>query len=112
MTKASKILKMEDNQPVQMYELHVDFDGLQDIANVRYELGGILSNQSDPNKKPIIMFGKDECIFQKYLSKGKQWCGPNGERALMPKTDGYGIMVSLTKGHRKKYMVPPSSPLS
>ena len=33
-------------------------------------------------------------IFQQYLLKGKQWVGPNGERYLLPKSDGYGVIIS------------------
>ena len=78
-----------------LYELHVDdFEGLHDIANERYPLGGCMSHEHDPNNKPILILGQHECIFQQFTVHGKQWCGPNGERALMPKTDGYGIMIS------------------
>ena len=79
----------------------------------------------DTTTIPTIILGQDECVFQQYHLHSKQWIGPHGERALLPKTQGYGMMVSgftsrefgfgmelsaeelkkvNTKSRRKKYM--------
>jgi len=47
-----------------------------------------------PNMKPLILFGQDEAIFSQYSLNSFQWIGPKGDRALLPKTTGSGIMVS------------------
>ena len=47
-----------------------------------------------PNVKPVIIFGQDETIVKQFILPSKQWCGPNGERAISPKDEGYGIMYS------------------
>ena len=41
-----------------------------------------------------MIFGQDEAIFNQYSLNNLQWIGPNGVRALLPKTSGYGIMIS------------------
>ena len=78
-----------------MYEFHVDdAECLQAMTNEKYVFGGQTRKFLNPSQKPVVIFGQDECIFQQYLFRKKQWVGPNGERALLPKSDGYGIMVS------------------
>jgi hypothetical protein len=44
--------------------------------------------------RPIVIFGQDESAFHKYLLKAKNWRGPKGETALLPKSDGIAVMVS------------------
>ena len=56
--------------------------------------GGNLSVKFPLGSKPIIIFGQDECIFKQYAFRKKGWTGPNGERPLMPKDDGQGLMIS------------------
>jgi hypothetical protein len=44
--------------------------------------------------RPLEIVGQDECVFMQYLLGGRNWVGTNGERPLLPKTDGDGKMVS------------------
>ena len=46
------------------------------------------------DEKPLIAFGQDECIFKQYTFTKKAWVGPNGEKMLIPKDDGQGILIS------------------
>jgi hypothetical protein len=42
----------------------------------------------------MFSFGHDECIFFQYIFTRKAWKGPKGELAVIPKDEGYGIMIS------------------
>ena len=106
---AVKYVSKEADKETDMYELHVDdHEGLHALANDRYPLGGCLSHKHNPNNKPLIILGQDECIYQQFTIHGKQWCGPNGERALMPKTDGYGVMISAFQCREFGFSMPLS----
>ena len=50
-------------------------------------------------KKKLIIPGQDECIFKQYTFTKKAWVGPNGEKMLIPKDDGQGIMISAFQSH-------------
>ena len=80
---------------VDMIEFHVDdHDCLQVLANDKYgSFGGNVSVRASPGN-PIIIIGQDESIYSQYAFGQKQWVGPAGERAFLPKTDGAGWMVS------------------
>ena len=41
-----------------------------------------------------MIWGQDECAFQQHRYSPKQWVGPDGARAILPKSDGYLMMVS------------------
>ncbi len=41
------------------------------------------------------MFGQDEAIFKQYLLTLKHWIGRKGERPLVPKDEGQGVMLSV-----------------
>jgi len=56
-------------------------------------LGGNLSIQRKKNKKPLLSFGHDECIFCQFTFSRYVWRGPQGQQPMIPKDDGYGIMV-------------------
>jgi hypothetical protein len=47
-----------------------------------------------PNSRPLICFGQDECIFKHALFIGKAWALPNGQKPMIPKDKGLGVMVS------------------
>ena len=51
------------------------------------------------DQKPLIIFGQDEFIFKQYTFTKKAWVGPNGEKMLIPKDDGQGIMISAFQSH-------------
>jgi hypothetical protein len=79
-----------------MIEFHVDdYDFLHDLAaERRFKYGGNLSVQMPAGVHPLIILGDDECDFAQYLLGSKQWVGPKGERALLPKTDRLSLMLS------------------
>jgi hypothetical protein len=75
-------------------ELHVDdHPSFQDECN-NLPYGGHLSVRKDPTQKPLMIMGQDECIFKQYTLATKSWSTPDGTRALLPKDDGQGVMVS------------------
>jgi hypothetical protein len=58
------------------------------------QFGGNLSIRMLPCQLPLIVMGQDECIVKQYTFTPKAWVGPKGEQAIIPKDDGYGIMIS------------------
>ena len=78
-----------------MVEFHVDdHAAFIEKANQETRLGGWPSVRRDITKKPLIVWGQDECAFQQHRYSPKQWVGPDGTRAILPKLDGYLIMIS------------------
>ena len=53
-----------------------------------------LSIRRNPNNRPLLMIGQDECVFKQYSFSKKCWKGPGGEFKLLPKTDGCSKMIS------------------
>ena len=83
-----------DDQQQLMTEYHVDdWEGFHERMEP-IEFGGNLSVRRDKEKKPIIILGQDECIYKQFLFKHRHWIGRNGERPLLPKDEGQGIMLS------------------
>jgi len=77
-------------------EYHVD-DLSQEMINKivpNLPCGGNLSVQKKQEEKPIIQFGHDECIFCQHIFTFHCWYGPKGEMAIIPKDEGYGIVIS------------------
>ena len=77
-------------------EYHVD-DLSQEMINKivpNLPCGGNLSVQKKQEEKPIIQFGHDECIFHQYIFTSHCWYGPKGETTIIPKDEGYRIMIS------------------
>jgi hypothetical protein len=69
-----------------MVEFHVDTCHIfEERGNNGTKFGG---------KKPLIMFGHDECTFKQYTLTKKHWKAPNGTVILLPKDDGQGVMIS------------------
>jgi hypothetical protein len=75
-----------------MVEFYVDNHSfLHSIANkMGYSLmGGNLSvRKPELPSKPVIIFGQDKCVFNQFLLGNRQRLGPEGQRELLPKTDG------------------------
>jgi hypothetical protein len=72
-----------------------DHDCMQDFANETYgEIGGNVSVRKAPDKRTLIIFRQDESIFNQFSFNSKQWVGPSGERSMLPKSAGMGVMVS------------------
>ena len=93
-----------------MYEFHADdCKELHTIENEKFEFGGTTSHLKSPNDRPLMIFGQDEAVFNQYSMNNLQWVGPNGERALLPKTAGCGIMVSAFQSRELGFGVSISS---
>ena len=83
-----------NEQGETMVEYHVD-----DHPSFSEQLGGTpfggnLSVRKQQSDKPLIIMGQDECIFKQYLFSHKSWVAPDGTRALIPKDEGAGVMIS------------------
>jgi hypothetical protein len=86
--------KFQKNDSTYHVELHVDdHPTFQDECN-SLPYGGNLSVRKDPNVKPLLIMGQDESIFKQYSLSKKSWSDPDGTRALLPKEDGQGVMIS------------------
>jgi hypothetical protein len=73
-----------------MLEYHVDAsDKFPPIP-----MGGNLSVRKPANAPTVMFIGQDEAIFKQFLFLSKMWTGPNGERPLLPKDEGAGVMIS------------------
>ena len=87
--------KSNENENISMYEFHIDTHKcLLSLIGADAEYGGYLSVRKNRNDKPLIIFGQDECIFKQYQMNTKRWVLPDGSSALLPKSDGQGIMYS------------------
>ena len=87
--------KYVTNNGITMVELHVDqCNSFQDTMNATTRFGGNLSVRKPNGKKPVIIFGQDECIFKQYTFSKKAWMNSEGAMPLIPKDEGAGIMIS------------------
>jgi hypothetical protein len=88
--------KYENESGETYVELHVDSHfAFQDECNRDMVFGGGLSvRRNECLQKPLIIFGQDECIFKQYNMSKKGWTAPDGRKALVPKDEGQGVMVS------------------
>ena len=91
------------NNPVtdtECIEFHVDdHDCMQKFANEMYGIyGGNLSVRRPADSKPLFIFGQDESIFNQFSFCSKQWVGPSGQRSILPKSTGMGLMISSFQG--------------
>jgi hypothetical protein len=94
-TKGSGYKYTDELTGQSMVEYHVDdCKEFMEIMNKETEFGGKLSVRFDPEKRPLVVFGQDECIVKQYLSTPKSWTGADGEKPLTPKDDGHGVMIS------------------
>jgi hypothetical protein len=93
--KGSGFKNTDERTGKEMAEYHVDTcKEFMEKVNEKSVFGGNLSVQFDTEKRPLIVFGQDECIAKQYLFTQKSWKGPNGKQALIPKDDGLGVMIS------------------
>jgi hypothetical protein len=53
-----------------------------------------LSVRKPADLKPLICFGQDECIFKQFTFTPKAWTAPDGQKSMIPKDDGLGVMIS------------------
>ena len=94
-----KILKegREHGVTINGIEFHVDdFQFLHEHAATMGlgSYGGTTSVRKPLDVKPLMIFGQDESVYSQFLFGNRQWVGPQGQRALLPKTDGLGLMIS------------------
>ena len=79
-------------------EFHVDDHSFLHSASEEMEyglMGGNLSvGKPELPSKPLMSFGQDESVFNQFLIGNRQWVGPEGQRALLPRTDGLSLMIS------------------
>ncbi len=86
---------VDPESQVRMVELHVDdHHAFQDKMNLTSRFGGKLSVQKQAEEKPIICFGQDEAIMKQYCFTTKAWTAPTGQKAIVPKDEGMGVMIS------------------
>jgi hypothetical protein len=87
---------LDPTENVDIVEYHVDGIPSERLATLALgPFGAYLSVKRDVNKPTIVMFiGQDEAIYKQFLFLSKMWTGPKGERALLPKDEGAGVMIS------------------
>ena len=76
------------------YEFHVDDHPSFQLACEDLQFGGNLSVRKPSNKKPVMMWGQDEAIMKQNLFTLFTWTLPDGSKPLIPKDEGYGVMIS------------------
>ena len=87
----------KNNNGIMCREYHVDVHKsfinyiLPEIGKV---YGGNRSINFPKGSKPLLILGQDESTFYQFSFGSRCWTGPNGERKLRPKSNGYAIMVS------------------
>jgi hypothetical protein len=90
--------KYQDEDDEERIEFHVDTnDFLHKYASDMYLFGGKPSVRRDKDKRrnPLVILGQDECIFNQYMMKPKNWIDTiSGRRPLLPKSQGATLMVS------------------
>jgi glutathione peroxidase-family protein len=77
----------DDDEGVAMLEFHVDINKfIHKEATRRHELGETTSVRVRFKVfRPLMIFGQEESAFHQFMMKAKNWVGPKGERALLPK---------------------------
>jgi hypothetical protein len=92
----------------QMVEFHIDYwsrvtrnttssistEGPQTEPQQLHQKQATTSVSVSLKTKPIMIVGQDESVFAQYLLGSKTWVGPNGQRPLLPKSEGDGYMLS------------------
>ena len=78
-----------------MIEFHSDYWNRQKEKNgSTIEAQATTSIRVSSKARPIMIVGQDESVFAQYLLGSKTWIGPNGQRPLLPKSEGDGYMLS------------------
>ena len=84
----------ENEHGILMYEYHVDEHPTFQKACQNMLFGGYLSVRMPPNVKKVLMLGQDEAIMLKNIFTLSAWTMLDGAQPLIPKDEGYGLMVS------------------
>ena len=78
----------------EVVEYHVNATYAFDERLRTLPFGASLSVQKPINSWPVVLMGQDGAIFKLFLFLAKIWVCPNGERALLPKDEASGTMIS------------------
>lgn len=84
----------KDSNNNEMVEFHVDDSPAFEHMVSTSKFGGNVSVRKNQHEKPIMSIGQDECIFKQYTFTPKSWSAPDGSKAIIPKDEGMGIMIS------------------
>ena len=80
---------------IEKVEYHVDAIPNNVLAGIAVgSFGAHLSVRRDVDKPIVVFIGQDEAIFKQFSFLSKMWTGPKGERPLLPKDEGAGVMIS------------------
>jgi hypothetical protein len=86
---------IDSRTKLKMVELHVnDHHSFQGKMNTTTTYGGNLIIHLPEGRKPLVYFGQDEAIMKQYCFTSKSWTAPTGQKAIIPKDDGMGVMIS------------------
>ena len=87
---------VDEETDIPMVEYHVDCcSEFQEEMNTATTFGGRLSVRMPQGVKALIKIGQDEAIQKQFSFNAKEWVGSNGQRSLVPKDEGLGIMISM-----------------
>ena len=101
-----------DRDDNNMVEYHVDSSDAFHEKMIDNVFGGNLSVRFPTNEagerigKPLFIFGQDECIFKQYIFHRMHWVGRDGERPLVPKDEGMGVMLSVFQSREFGFGMP------
>ena len=84
-------------------EFHVDYwrsciveqlKKTSEVTPLHQEIEATTSLLKSVSVRPFMIVGQDKSVFSQYLLSSKQWIGPKGQVALLPKSEGDGYMLS------------------
>ena len=86
--------KYKTDGGVEMVEYNVHDSEAFDELRAKEKFGGKLSVRFPAGQRPVLFIGQDETAFKQYAYRRRQWsiCGVT---ALLPKSGGKGLMLSL-----------------
>ena len=77
-----------------MREYYIDTHPILSKYVKNKKMCGDLSVRKSETDRPLIIVGQDECVVKQYSFSSKSWTGKDGEKKLLPKSDGYSMMLS------------------
>ena len=78
----------------KMREYHIDTHPILMTYVMNKRMNGDLSVRKQECDRPLIIVGQDECVVKQYSFSSQSWQGKDGEKKLLPKSDGYSLMMS------------------
>jgi hypothetical protein len=90
-------------------EFHVDQHPSFQDGVATTEHGGNLSVMMPANVKPLICFGQNECIFKQFAFAPKALTAPDGQKSMIPKDQGLGVMMSAFASRQFGFWALPFS---